>query len=281
MDASASQDQTVGTPSHIVTPTVAPSVAPGGAQHQNVPLPPPQSTQMAPVNGGGKSASATILIWFESQPTPIILLLISSVGTLILTGFGIWKNPALKIARDESAINKAAVEVAGKAAEASLVSAQAAARNADASVTNANNQGVHSVAHLRQEWINTLRSEIAELVALLTNFRLPAAGENEMDSIARVGRAIAANAILAKVEMLVNPRELPSQYLIWILHRMDTTTITLDQRRWLAKWAIRWSQIILKKEWDRVRNELKGEQPPQVHSRCTRRPYKLLISTEI
>jgi hypothetical protein len=244
-------------------PTIAPIAAP------QVPVPPVPSTSRPftePPVGGQKEGS---LAWLQSQPTPIIVLLISSVVGALVALLGLFINPwnARKIAREQAEISKSSVAVAGKSAEASLESARAAAKNAEAAVQNASNQGIHSVARLRQSWIDTVRVEISELISIMVNYREPAETESEEQRKAREERQRQANFKFNKVKLLLNPKELTTKHVVQLLSRMDAANVTPDQLRWLAKWIIRWMQILLKDEWERVKSELKGEPTPPRHRR--------------
>ena len=236
---------------------------------QQFPEPPALATSHPFTASTADGKTEGSIIWFKSQPTPIIVLLISSVVGALVALIGLFINPwnARKIAREQAEISKLSVTVAGKSADASLESARASVKNAEAAVQNANNQGIHSVARLRQAWIDTVRVEISELVSLISNYRSPDLAESEAQRNAREERQRQANIKFNKIKLLLNPRELPTKHIIRLLDRMNAANVTNEQRRWLAKWVIRWMQILLKYEWERVKRELRGESAPHLYRR--------------
>lgn len=176
-----------------------------------------------------------------------------------------------KIAGVQAEIGRSAVQVAADAAKASALGASAAVESAGAAREsaaiagrNADNLGVHAVARLRQEWINTVRDELSRLHSLLSNYRPLPAKATPGQTIAHEQRQRDANQCKAKVALLLNPREVASRNLAIVMRVLDDPTLSLaDRARW-SRWIVRWGQILLKEEWDRVRADLKGEErvPP-------------------
>lgn len=171
-----------------------------------------------------------------------------------------------QIASEQAQISRSAVQVAEDAAKASALGASAAIESAGAAREsaavagrNADNVGVHAVARLRQEWINTVRDELSKLHSALVNYRPLPAKATPAQLATHEQRQRDANQIKAKLALLLNPREIPSRNLSKVISRLDSPTLsTSDRARW-ARWIVRWGQILLKEEWDRVRSELKGE----------------------
>lgn len=183
------------------------------------------------------------------------------------------------IAKEQAAISRSAVNVAGDAAKASALgasaaveSAGAARENAAVAARNADNVGVHAVARLRQDWINTVRTELSELHSLLANYRsMPTV--TAAQKTAHEQRQREANLRRAKLALLLNPREIPAYNLSIVIRHLEDPMLTLQQRARWSRWIIRWGQILLKEEWDRVRGELRGE-VRQAPSRRKRRWQK-------
>lgn len=170
-----------------------------------------------------------------------------------------------EIAKEQAAISRSAVNVAGDAAKASALgasaaveSAGAARENAAVAARNADNLGVHAVARLRQDWINTVRTELSELHSLLANHRSMML-LTETQKAAYEQRQRETNLRRAKLALLLNPREIPAYNLSIVIRHLENPMLTLQQRARWSRWIIRWGQILLKEEWDRVRGELKGE----------------------
>lgn len=183
------------------------------------------------------------------------------------------------IAKEQAAISRSAVNVAGDAAKASALgasaaveSAGAARENAAVAARNADNVGVHAVARLRQDWINTVRTELSELHSLLANYRsMPTVTAAQKTAHEQHQRE--ANLRRAKLALLLNPREIPAYNLSIVIRHLEDPMLTLQQRARWSRWIIRWGQILLKEEWDRVRGELRGE-VRQAPSRRKRRWQK-------
>lgn len=194
----------------------------------------------------------------------IVAGLVGAAGVLATQWITARTNRA--IAREQAEISRSAVQVAADASRASALGASAAVENAGAAREsaavarrNAENLGVHAVARLRQDWINTVRDELSKLHSLLANYRpLPTKATPEQ-IITHQQRQRDANQSRAKIALLLNPREVPSRNLAIVIRRMDDPALSIaDRARW-ARWILRWGQILLKEEWDRVRAELKGE----------------------
>ena len=170
------------------------------------------------------------------------------------------------IAREQAEISRSAVQVAADAAKASALGASAAVESAGAAREsaavagrNADNLGVHAVARLRQDWINSVRDELSILHSLLANYR-PLPSKTPPGQIgAHQQRQRDANQCRAKIALLLNPREVPSRNLAMDIRQLDNPTLSTAERARWARWIVRWGQILLKEEWDRVRAELKGE----------------------
>ncbi len=219
---------------------------------------------------GSGNLPDSISLWVQRMPLPILLTLLVALSTFIsaaaAAGAAIWITPrTLKsIADDQAEINREAVSVAE-------VSANAARRSAEIAATNTANIGIHEVARLRQNWINTVRDEVSALHSDLMNWLPLANGVSPEQRSAHDLRVRATNARLAKIQLLLNPREVASRQLLEKLEQLGGGIADNRRRLWLCRWVIRWSQIVLKTEWDRVRDELQGRTPAPLKRRANRR----------
>lgn len=252
---------------------------------QGVAGPGPTVAAQAASPGGQKRGDSKQPSDFNhTYPLPIWLTIVISLSTLVaaLAGafVGLFVTPRTmrKIADAQGLIAKQAADAAVTSASASNENAKAAAKSAAAAVENANtatrnmeNTGVHQVARLRQEWINTLRDELSALHSLLTNWS-PLGGADSMGQADQDARARDANTRLARVELLLNTREAESYRLIDVLHELASPDLPAAKRRWLGRWMVRWGRVVLKIEWDRVRAELRGSawEPPKRRDRSRR-----------
>jgi hypothetical protein len=212
-----------------------------------------QSTYTAPesrepdANGLGqllKSVQLPILFTLVVAFTGLVAGVTGAIGSVFVT-----PRTMKAIAERQTGAALEGVEVAARSAVAASDSAKAAARNAEAAVLNAHNTGVHAVARLRQEWINTVREEIAELHSALMNFTVLEPNERLGGYDTAVGRI---NVRLARVRLLLNPNEVASKNLLVVLDRLNSTRLETNAKMRLCRWVIRWGQIVLKTEWDRV-----------------------------
>lgn len=245
----------------VVAETGSPSLATGGAGE-------PSSQQ-----ADGNSFS-------RAYPMPILLAIIIGTTTLVATLVNVIVTPwtMRRIAADQRAVADKAANAAVSNAAAANENAKAAGKSAEAAVLNATaasrnsvNTGIHLVARLRQEWINDLRNELAALHSLLSNFQPPA---TDIDPAAAAAlqeahdtRVRDANMRLARVEMLLNPREFESRRLVAVLRFLAGEEMELKLRHRRARWIVRWGQVVLKTEWDRVRSELNGTPVASPHRR--------------
>lgn len=209
----------------------------------------------------------------RSYPLPVLLTIIIGTTALVTAIVNVFVAPwtMRSIAADQREVADKAANAAVSNAAAASENARAAGKSAEAAVLNATaasrnsvNAGVHQVARLRQEWINDLRDELAALHSLLSNWQPPATG-SKIDAAAAAAlqdahdtRVRDANTRLARVEMMLNPRELESRQLVAVLRFLSGQPMTLGLRRRRARWIVRWGQVVLKTEWDRVRSELNG-----------------------
>lgn len=207
------------------------------------------------------------------MPLPIWIVALSSVMGLVLNigtsmaALFVTPRNARVIADKQADVSLKSVGVAEKSAQAALQNAEAALQNANAAVRNADisaqnsaNLGIHAVARLRQDWINTLRQELADVHSLLSNYREPAADQIEErdDRLAREEQQRLANIKVAKIKLLLNPTEVASQNLLEAIQNLQIPAVPKKKQR-RARWIIVWGEIVLKEEWDRVRFELTGE----------------------
>lgn len=232
------------------------------------PLPPINAVTVTPTREAA-DAKPPSLIDLLAILLPIIIGTTALVTAVVNVFVAPWT--MRRIAADQRVVADKAANAAVSNAAAASENAKAAGKSAEAAVLNAAaasrnsvNTGIHQVARLRQEWINDLRNELAALHSLLSNFQAPAATA-ALDAAAAATlqeahdtRVRDANTRLARVEMLLNPRELESRRLVSVLRFLESRQMTLQVRHRRARWIVRWGQIVLKTEWDRVRSELNG-----------------------
>ena len=199
--------------------------------------------------------------FFDSATPPVWIILFLNVASFLgavtaaYAAIKITPQTSLKVADIQVGVTREAIAVAASSADAASSSAKAANRSSD-------NQGIHAVARLRQEWINELRGRVAEAHALLGNWRKldAAAGADQKHLLDE--RVIKTNEVMARIELLLNPKEKPSQALLKALRDLEDAGGDLESRRALSPSVIAAAQKVLKKEWDRVRKELHGYTSP-------------------
>lgn len=195
--------------------------------------------------------------FFDSATPPVWIILVLNVASFLsaitaaYAAIRVAPQTSLKVADAQATVAREAIAVAATSASAAEMSASAANRSSD-------NQGIHAVARLRQDWINELRGRIAEAHALLSNWRVPTSDETgnaaEQDAV----RRIRANEVVARIELLLNVTEAPSQRLLGAIQALQAAGGQTDEQRRLGPSVIEAGQEVLKEEWDRVREELQG-----------------------
>ncbi len=132
-----------------------------------------------------------------------------------------------------------------------LVSIFVAKNQINASVVSSN----------RQAWINRLRDELATLVAIVHH--LPSAHANQSvstdDAIAEYGRFVEQFQV---IKLLINPKETDHQELVRLIESAGNKIITSinDKKAKDSEFEaagqriVDQSQIVLKREWERVKN---------------------------
>lgn len=113
----------------------------------------------------------------------------------------------------------------------------------------------------RQIWINRLRDELTIFVGILHHIPSAYAAEyiDKTQAVAEYERLIKKLQI---IQLLINPKELEHQQLIQLLelaekiviNSIDTQIAPDSEIREAAKNIVDQSQIILKKEWNRVKS---------------------------
>lgn len=262
----------------LLTSAAGPALSQPGQAPQEVTAPPVTQTPptLPPIDAvtvtttrPAADAKPPSLIDLLAILLPIIIGTTALVTAVVNVFVAPWT--MRRIAADQRVVADKAANAAVSNAAAASENAKAAGKSAEAAVLNATaasrnsvNTGIHQVARLRQEWINDLRNELAALHSLLGNWQPPVATA-AIDAAAAAAlqeahdiRVRDANTRLARVEMLLNPRELESRRLIAVLRFLAGQNMTLKLRQRRARWIVRWGQVVLKTEWDRVRSELNG-----------------------
>lgn len=169
--------------------------------------------------------------WWKPLATPTLAVLITAVATaLAALIIGPWVQ--LRISKRQIALGHRQASGAEKSASAALAAAQ--------------NAGIHAVARFRQEWINALRADLAELHSLL--LFAPQGGQD--------GREKDIIRLKTRIELLLNPREEASQHLVEAIE--DLISAEDGSGAELTGVFVGRSQKILKEEWDRVKSELRN-----------------------
>lgn len=208
--------------------------------------------------GTREEASKAAATFFDTASPPIWIILFLNVASFLSAivaahaAIRVTPQTSLAVADIQAEVARELISVAAASADAASQSARAANRSSD-------NQGVHAVARLRQEWINELRSRIAEAHALLSNWRRAGDGTTEEQKRILDERVVKANEAMARIELLLNPKEGPSKALLAALRALEEAAGDLEKRRALGPPVIAAAQKVLKKEWDRLRDELRGE----------------------
>ena len=117
----------------------------------------------------------------------------------------------------------------------------------------------------RQLWINTLRNEISEFIGLLQSIKICLSVKNysQNEIMNSMTKLLTSHA---KIELLINPTEEDSKKLLMLLDKIRTNISQVSQNKdgdkdnhiidkssKLIEKIIAISQIILKKEWERVK----------------------------
>jgi len=110
----------------------------------------------------------------------------------------------------------------------------------------------------RQQWINTLRDQISELLSLFmlmnVGHKVKLIGREEF--LQKLERSL---LLEARIKLLINPKEEDHTELITLIRKAieeifrDTKESDLAQLRKVCESIISKSQTILKKEWERVK----------------------------
>lgn len=127
---------------------------------------------------------------------------------------------------------------------ATFVQSRIAARQIRATVVSSN----------RQNWIDALRDDVAELLSVLwafdTHSRAFLAAEYAQQ-LERFQLEQQANLLLARIRLRLNPDEEPSNQLVGELQSLVRPTPTRDQL--LEESVVALTQAILRSEWMRVK----------------------------
>jgi hypothetical protein len=207
--------------------------------------------------------------FWSSFSAPLWVVLVVNLASLLAAGASAWAafritpKTMLDVASMQANVAKSAVDASAASAEAAREAATASTLNARTAATAAANQGLHAVARLRQEWIDELRTKVAEAHALLAN---PApkglaivTPPNQAQADLEYRRR--ANEAVTKIELMLNPNEEASKALLSALEALNQLDLDLAARQERGVEVRKAAKVILKNEWDRVRGELKGEPP--------------------
>jgi hypothetical protein len=133
-----------------------------------------------------------------------------------------------------------------------LISMRIASKQQETSLKVSNKQ---IIAPIRQNWINELRHTLADLNGKCAHYWAAGYEEREDEEYRYITEQI------AKLELYINPNE--REHVALLEHVKNMTNAIeggspeRDKEFWLAHEAsVKQSQLILKKEWERVKNEI-------------------------
>ena len=112
------------------------------------------------------------------------------------------------------------------------------------------------IAPIRQAWINELRTLLADISGKCAHYWASGYEEREDSDYQHITEAI------SKLSLYINPNEDEHIELLNIVQIMEKSlslggSIENDKSFWLAhEQTVKKSQIVLKKEWDRVKSEI-------------------------
>jgi hypothetical protein len=123
--------------------------------------------------------------------------------------------------------------------------AAAAQTSAEASMLTAQKAGARAIATLRQEWIDTLRTTLAEYHSIMMSAKVPLSQKDDR----------AASNLGTRIELMLNPIEDASKELERVMLEIDNCE-TLDERVEMDPQFVAAARRVLKLEWDRVKSNL-------------------------
>ena len=133
-----------------------------------------------------------------------------------------------------------------------MISMRIASKQQDTNLKVANKQ---IIAPIRQSWINELRHLLSDLNGKCEHYWAAGFEEREDDEYRYITEQI------AKLELYINPSEAAHVQLLKYIKKMNSAIESgspdRDREFWQAHEAsVKQSQLILKKEWERVKNEI-------------------------
>ena len=111
------------------------------------------------------------------------------------------------------------------------------------------------ISPIRQQWIDNLRNSIAELVARSHHYCVAGTEDREDEEYYRIIE------LEMKIKLLINPKEIDHIKLLEAINEMLTNLYKGGIKAEIIFWekhkeVIELSQSILKREWERVKNDV-------------------------
>jgi len=110
------------------------------------------------------------------------------------------------------------------------------------------------ISPIRQEWINDLRNTIVEITAKSSHYAVSGTEDRKDAEYYRI------TELEHKIKLLINPKEADHNNLVEMIREMTTNLYKGNRESETIFWEkhrdiISLSQKILKREWERVKNE--------------------------
>lgn len=121
--------------------------------------------------------------------------------------------------------------------------------------TNTATASKNLISPIRQQWINDLRNTIVELTAKSAHFAVAGTEDRKDSEYYRI------TELEYKIRLLINPKESDHNRLVELIREMTNNLYSMKRENEVKFWEqnqeiIALSQKILKREWERVKNEI-------------------------
>ena len=138
------------------------------------------------------------------------------------------------------------IAIGFKQASVANISAEAAMKSAQAAFDNVQIYCIQTICISRQKWIDLLRDTLSEFHSIVIT-------ENEYPYPKEVDRQL--SMLGTKIELLLNPSEVESQKIVNLIHEIYDIE-NMNERESLDSKFVAAAQIVLRKEWDRIKTDL-------------------------
>lgn len=121
--------------------------------------------------------------------------------------------------------------------------------------TNSKIASKNLISPIRQQWINDLRNTIVEITAKSSHYAVAGTEDRKDSEYYRI------TELEHKIMLLINPKESDHSKLVKLIKEMRTDLYTIGVLSEIDFWEkhqaiIELSQKILKREWERVKNDI-------------------------